>query len=347
MLAASKIRRPVAFFLHGIGDALLALPALRAFGKLFEGRLALACERGAYDLFYQELPLRDLACINPLHSQDLGYTVASHYAFDVESVARQLGNCDLFISFVPWRSRYLDHLVALLAPRWSIGLAPGFDVSVPRRRDQHTFDQAFALPRLFDPSLELETFASAPRFSAQAAEYAAEIIALLPKGSRILAVHNETREDRTWPADRLQAALQAFLLSHVEFWAIILDMRSRTPVNGWNGWGDLQVVPCHGLPLDTLMCVLGCANLFLGVDSCMLHAADLWRIPSVGLFGPTHPTEFGCRLTPHCHANGHGTMTGVGIAEVVHALEMQLPNARGDAAGAIAAIERLLTRRST
>jgi ADP-heptose:LPS heptosyltransferase len=53
------------------------------------------------------------------------------------------------------------------------------------------------------------------------------------------------------------------------------------------------------------------ADAFLGVDSCMLHAADLFRVPSVGLFGPTRPSEFGLRFARHRIADGRGSMAAL------------------------------------
>jgi hypothetical protein len=43
---AIKAEAPVIFFINGIGDNILNLPALRALGALFAGRLSLICSRG-------------------------------------------------------------------------------------------------------------------------------------------------------------------------------------------------------------------------------------------------------------------------------------------------------------
>jgi ADP-heptose:LPS heptosyltransferase len=90
-------------------------------------------------------------------------------------------------------------------------------------------------------------------------------------------------------------------------------------------------VPCDGIALDTAMCLVSQASLFVGVDSCMLHAADLFRVPSVGLFGPTNAIEFGCRFAPHCHVSGDGTMAGVsmdGVHQGLHSLSATSQRAR-------------------
>ena len=58
--------RPVVFFANGIGDALLALPALRALGLTFGGKLTLICDRRDHHLLYHELPIWRIVAIPDL-----------------------------------------------------------------------------------------------------------------------------------------------------------------------------------------------------------------------------------------------------------------------------------------
>ncbi|MGH9631135.1 MAG: hypothetical protein ACRD7E_22750, partial [Bryobacteraceae bacterium] len=223
MLDASKAHRPVAFFLHGIGDALLVLPALRALSEIFRGRLTFICERPIYDLFFRKLALRRVICLEPERLNAGDRQEARLAIFDSDRIASRVGSCDLFLSLVPWRSRYLDRLIDLLAPGLTAGLAHGFDITLPRRQDLHAFDHAFELATLFDPFLALERFAGPPELDAEAADQAKKIASMLPGSSRILAVHNETRRDKVLPPDHLRSALQSFVRKHRNYWALILD----------------------------------------------------------------------------------------------------------------------------
>jgi ADP-heptose:LPS heptosyltransferase len=64
--------------------------------------------------------------------------------------------------------------------------------------------------------------------------------------------------------------------------------------------------------LEMVLAILKHADLFLGIDSCLLHAADLFRIPGVGLFGPTDPRRWGFRLSPRSRSIwGEGTMQAI------------------------------------
>jgi len=52
----------------------------------------------------------------------------------------------------------------------------------------------------------------------------------------------------------------------------------------------------------------------------MLHAADLARVPGVGLFGPTHPATWGFRFAPHRHL-ARSAMADITAQDVLDAME--------------------------
>ncbi|WP_025736064.1 glycosyltransferase family 9 protein [Mycobacterium genavense] len=68
------------------------------------------------------------------------------------------------------------------------------------------------------------------------------------------------------------------------------------------------------------MSMVANADLFLGIDSCMLHAADLARVPGVGLFGPTRSATWGFRFGPHRHIDQR-KMADISVDAVLDALE--------------------------
>jgi ADP-heptose:LPS heptosyltransferase len=76
--------------------------------------------------------------------------------------------------------------------------------------------------------------------------------------------------------------------------------------------------------LELAMRLVGYSDLFLGIDSCFLHAADLYRIAGVALFGPTRPSLWGFRFSP-CARDlsapaADGAMASLTPASVLEAL---------------------------
>src|SRR4051812_22793184 len=107
-LPASSFRRPVAFFSNGFGDALLTLPALRALSSAFCNRLRLVHSGGPHTFLFDELPLEGRIVV-PM------WRVDGKRHFDPGYILSRIGDCDLFISLVPWISHQLRGLVDKLS----------------------------------------------------------------------------------------------------------------------------------------------------------------------------------------------------------------------------------------
>ena len=303
-----KAKNPVAFFANGIGDHFLNLPALRALAALYEQRLSLVCLRSWAELFFRGLPFRQILVRNVWGDDDWQ-----------SGVAETARDCDLFLSLVPWQSDQLTLLRRQLDPKVSVGFFPDYDIVLPLDYSRHSSELAFSIPRHLDPSLRLEDFAAPPEFPPEAQHRAERIRELIPPGMRVLVVHADTDEAKMWRAERFVAVLDAFLERRPDFVVLVVG-RKRLPLDAGSFKG--RVVLCYGLHLDVSLCLTAKADIFLGVDSCFLHAADFCGVPGVGLFGPTDSNEFGYRLTPHRHVRGDGgDMKMISEADVLAALE--------------------------
>lgn len=313
-------RHPVAIFANGFGDCLICLPALRAAASLFAGRLTLVCPPGIARLFFSDLPL-GVVCGCEMRQ------VPNGRAFDADELSKRLMGCDLLLSFnSTWHSPDVDRLLSLLSPDASIGFFPDFQVVLPRVPDKHSADLVFDVPRHLKPLLRLEDFAAPPVFPSKAHQLARQMRALVPAGARVLIVHADTKPEKMWPAERLRAALDEFLERHPDFITFVVGS-NRLPLD--TGRHGKRVFLCYDLPLPVSLALVGEADLFLGVDSCMLHAADLFRVPGVGLFGPTSCDEWGFRIGPHSHLCGDGKrIEHIGVPAVLDALESLLANTR-------------------
>src|SRR5262245_44869753 len=93
--------RPAVFFCNGVGDHLLALPALRALASIFPERLTLVCRSGARRQFFSDLQTHRVVEIAMKQR-------GQHMSFDADELAPKLSGCDLFLSLNPWHSRDLD-----------------------------------------------------------------------------------------------------------------------------------------------------------------------------------------------------------------------------------------------
>lgn len=307
-----KAQNPVALFLNGIGDHFITLPALRSLATILDGRLSLICHSNANSTFFSDLSLRSVHEIDCITRQD------GHIAYDLAEVTRTISKCDWFFCFNRSFSPTTARLMEFFSPHHSAGFFDAFDIRFPLKHDSHAADIAFQIPNLLAPWHHIEDFAAPPPLANYGKRIASSIWRKLPQFLKVIVVHAETSPEKMWPLDRLTEALDIFLSTHKDFFAFVV---SNADLHLNRGRCGNRVVSCHGLPLVASFGLVKRADLFLGVDSCMLHAADLFRVPGVGLFAPTDCREFGFRFTRHRHVSGKEDMRTIKVDEVVNALD--------------------------
>lgn len=299
-------KSPVVLFANAIGDHLLALPALRALTYLFPGRLRLLGLPETAGLLLRDVPFHSVIPL-PVECVLPGQGIE----FDYRRTLSAIGDCDLFLSLVPWHTRSLTELLKQISCP-SAGFFEGFSTVLPLRYDQHSAELAFDVPRHLDPSLSIDEFSSPPAATSPGR------VRALAAGFRILVVHADTQPAKMWHWDGFVSVLRRFFDTHSDFLGLLIGMPNAA-VNP----SDLaqHLVPCLGIPIPETLGIIGLADLFLGVDSCFLHAADLFRVPGVALFGPTDAAEFGFRFSRHRHIQASGSMDQIVEHEVVAALD--------------------------
>lgn len=125
------------------------------------------------------------------------------------------------------------------------------------------------------------------------------LIALHPGGAWLGGV-------KRWPIERF-AAVAAALQEELDARLLILGDRSEAPIDARLAAGLRRppVVAGERLPLSESLSLIEAADVFIGNDSGLLHAAAALGTPYVGIFGPTWTPNF---APLPCQA-GQGTLT--------------------------------------
>jgi ADP-heptose:LPS heptosyltransferase len=324
----ARAQFPVVFFSNGIGDGILALPALRALSALFDGRLTLIADKRLLDTFFGELEIEAKVEVVDMRRESLP---SRRRVFDVSATLERVPACDLFISLVAWHAPSIDELVRVLAPTVTIGYFPVFDLVVAPNIRKHSADLAFDVVQLLDPAMRLMDYSHLPARDREATALAQGARRRV-NGRRIMSVHADTSEEKCWPSSRFNNFISAFLEHHDDFVVWIVGM---VEVGLAYGTGADRVHTFVGAPLGFSFALLRESDVFVGVDSCFLHAADLFRIPGVGLFGATRAMEWGFRLGPHRHVEGRGGLHTVRAEDVLERVEELFRDPGGVVQGAL------------
>jgi ADP-heptose:LPS heptosyltransferase len=312
-----EARSPAVYFDANIGDSILTLPTVRALGQMFSAPITMICPKVAFDLCFREVSDRHVEIPG-----FLSHGVPSHRPPDVDALAAQIGPVDMFVNTTVfgWWSETGQVLRQRLAPATSIGFKndyADYDVIVPKEAC-HSVDLLFKLAQLFDPAARADTYSQPVPIPASVQQEARAIRAAVPAGVKVLVVHADTDwSEKRWPVTRFIDLLDRFLARHDDFVAWVVGM-GHEELNV--GHERDRVMPRLGLPLDLAMGLVAEADLFLGIDSCMLHAADLARVPGLGLFGLTRSMTWGFRFGPHRHIDRR-SMGDITVADVLGAME--------------------------
>jgi len=300
------------FFANGIGDAIFTLPTLRALASGFAGRITMLIEDGHHRFLYDELKLKHLA-LSPTSSDP-----ESRRNFDVECFLPYSLEADLFIALVPWKSNCIDDLVRRIQPCATIGFFSKYNIRVPYDPTKNNFDMHFAIARCIFPQKRLEEYSHPPLFNPGVCYWGDKILGGIEKPLRRVVLHTESfSSGKSLPPYTTAELVKEIVTSDENIVVIYIGVISAAR--------DLemispQVIVMTDIPLALAMYLASQADYFIGVDSCMLHVADLARVPGVGIFGPSKPEEFGFRFSPkHVHLSVQGPVDSVSVHDIVSA----------------------------
>ncbi len=285
-VCTAKFQSPVIFMCNGIGDGLLALPAIRALSLMFEDKLTIVYDSVVTPYWLYQLPLNKIVLIE-------AYRDENDIFFDYQSTAEQVIKCDLFISLIFTYSRCLENLIKLIKPTKTIGFHRSFDIYVEQSNNQHISDVYFKIPKVFLPSVDISYY-HYPLGNIHTADKLAEKILMTIQvnadNPSIVAIHADTQSDKMWTE---QSWLELFHLINLE------NPNTTFFVFGMSLVFEIKndrVYDFTRLPFEISIALINLCDVFIGVDSCLLHAADLLNIPGVGLFFSTDPLIWGYRF---------------------------------------------------
>jgi hypothetical protein len=301
----------VIFFVNGLGDALMALPTLRAITEIFHGKVTLICQKDPEPSWFYELKLKKIFKIKTR-------IIKNGFTFQYKPLIDELVNCDIFISLVTWQSEALNSLINYINPKLTMGFFPNYDVYFPIKNTVNMFDQNFMNAQFFNQKLQLTTYATPPIIPENIMELCILLKKKLLPSKRLLAIQVETVINKMWPIQNFKIVINQFLEENQDY-SIAVVGHKYFPLD--QGIYQNRIIGFFGMPVEIGYAMVSLSDLFIGIDSCMLHAADLFNIPSIGLFGPTNEKRFGSRFCYHQHMLGYGNMKNIKVIDVLETLK--------------------------
>jgi len=220
--------------------------------------------------------------------------------FDADKAIAALQGCDLFLSFAEWQSPSLSKLMSETRTVSSVGRYDDFTFNLwrPEDEDKHQFDAMFAIAERIFPGYQIDQFFQALKFS-DAVRGAGDEILQASGGDFWIGFHPEgSLREKSCPYHLISDIVRCLVAWRTDAVIFIFGLEKQ--------YFELEllsrrVIVLNRLPLELAAYLVSRMNVFVGVDSCFLHIADLCRVPGVGLFGPTFSERFGFRFARHVH----------------------------------------------
>jgi len=298
------------FFLNGLGDHLLVRPALSALCATFPKRVRLLCPRGSHEVFFSDLPFRAVSEFDYWYEDGC-------FCFLSSGLRSTEGLGGLFVSLAPWEATSLTELRRELKPVRSIGFGDDYDVAISLDFTKHSAVLAFDAPLSCCPDLRFEDHTEPPKLPAWARESALSLFHTLAPRSRRIVIHADSKPEKMWPTTNWLETIHRLLSRYDD--VMIFLVGSDHPVLATTRISP-RVRALYSLPLLVTMALVSLADAFVGIDSVFLHSADFFRIPSVGLFGPTRAEEFGFLFSRNRTLQGAGQMEGISADACIQAV---------------------------
>ena len=270
-----------------------------AFNETFQGRKLLITQQGPHRFLFNDLGFSDVIEV-PMTSTETGRE------FNVDSLV--LPACDVFISGASWTSKSVEELKHRLRAARSVGFYPQYDIQVREEAGRNWVPRLFALAQACGATGSPEDYRRPPRFSLQASGRIDAFLDLLPKEAKIIVLHFDSLPEKMWPSQNWLRLLSQFLARRRDYIALIVGLVESPPTDQAD-----RVISLVNMRLEDSMYLVSRADTFAGIDSCMLHVADLCMVPSIGIFVSTNPAEFG----PYFANNQTFTTKGQSVDEIV------------------------------
>lgn len=298
------------------GDLLTAVPALRAMQSCFGNNIRVVCGAepehlrvfkalGFTNIFQTQFKTRD-----PLPGETV--VTPCEWQFDVSHVIPYARACDFMINLTDSCGPSFGEL-ARRCSMTSVGYQASADYRIIDTQSyRHMFERYFDVVLAIFPDEYLRNYAYFPHRSD-----AARICSIVREEAgphRLIALHADTKDFKMWPLDNWAGWLKKLWADEPETRVVLLGYPG-IPLERFAN--DERLHDCRDLPLTVNYEIVAMADQFVGIDSCMLHAADLCRVPSVGIFTRDYPPQtFGCYFADSICLTGNNPPSDVCVESV-------------------------------
>lgn len=302
----------------GLGDAYIHLVTLRALQEIFQERFVLITTERNKDLYKEEnfskIEIIELSRVNDNDGK------LTAYSFNMNYFNTLLDNCDVLIDLNPWYMpfEYKDYIEGSTCN--TLGRFKFFKTHIPYDCSQNIFDSTFLFAKYFNDKLDIRDFAYPPQLGVKAKNFLEKVQTALQESLFLFGIQDETKDHKLWNPGSFEDLIDRLLDRYNNAGVIVLSRKTTIDLDKIR---NKQRVISFGSPraINEFISLMHIVDLFIGIDSVFLHLTNLFKVPTIGIFGPTDPVEWGLKFTQgEIVVSKSGKTEDIPVALVEHAV---------------------------
>jgi heptosyltransferase III len=269
----------------GLGDVLLAVPAMVRLRTRFPNRRLLLCAEDQIAKLL--LACRIIDAWTSIHGRNCADLFSSQDSSDMGQVRTWLDDCNLAIGWTQDFDKKLDETLKSVGIREVIVRSP-FSAEIRATHQRDRFLEAInEAPFHDDGDILLTVTEHLHRLGQSCLEAAG-----LSLGQPLIVIHPGSGSAYKCVAPEILASVVVALQVSGAIPVILEGPADREPVERLLRLCVNPPITLQGLDIITVAGVLAQARLFVGHDSGVTHLAGLMGMRTVALFGPTDPDRW-------------------------------------------------------
>jgi hypothetical protein len=278
---------------NNLSTHFLIIPVLKALERIFGDEMIFIGREAIAGAVFSHIRFKRIV--------GMGVRIESGVkTFDVQGISKEIQDCGLFLCLNTWMGTEEENLKILLdklSPQRSVGFYDFFNEKLTFNLDMHFCVLMFQCVTLLEPPAKITDYICSPGVPHKGGEIVRQFIdTFKSEGGRLLVVAPHSTCDRKEiPYTVYLEALKKVLDVFDNLSIIVLSSEFRWPYS--DTYQD-RIVIFDNSSNEVTWSFVAYADYFLGPESDFLHIADIYKIPSVGIFGKVSPIHLcGFRFT--------------------------------------------------
>lgn len=261
---------------NGIGDSIMMLPALRALAMEVSSEIKILSNPRYFDNVLYEFTKKSI--------------LLNDYNNDNQHILTCIEETDIVVIYSTWDIVNQLGIKPFLKDKIVFGYFSEYCTNLIEYDHRNMIDQYFSVVMFFNKAIDVNRYSYPLVLPDSSKVNASALYSAFSPGTLLIGIHTHTREEKMVSADYFVEVIKIVKEIYPQSILIVVDPvdTELSVMLDKNTFVNLQ-----GLDISIVMQFFQYISLLICIDSCILHAADLIKLPIISFFPATSVNNWG------------------------------------------------------